>query len=79
LRTLAHHAQLLLALGDVDGAIQALARVVAKRRAVLGASHPDSILAAGSLSWVESIKNGDPDSASWRDMPDPNSLRLAVR
>ena len=80
LRTLAHHAQLLLALGDVDGAIQALALVVAKRRAVLGASHPDSILAAGSLSWVESaMKNGDPDSASWRDMPNPNSLRLAVR
>ncbi len=80
LRTLAHHAELLLAMGDVQGAHQALALVATKRRAVLGAAHPDTVLAAACLSWVEAqMRNGDASRFSWQQMPNPNSLRLAVR
>lgn len=80
LRTLAHHAELLMAQGEVQGACEALARVVEKRRVVLGAGHPDSVLAAACLSWVEDrMKSGDAGLASWKEMPNPNSLRLAVR
>ena len=79
LRTIAHHAELLLATGNIDGAIKKLQFVVTKRDDILGSKHPDTLMAKASLSWItdQTIKNKN--SIAWKNFPNPNSLRLAVR
>jgi len=60
--------------------LRELKLVVTKRDAILGATHPDSILAANSLAWIKAReKNQNESTLLWREMPNPNSLRLAVR
>ncbi len=80
LRALAHHAELRMAMGDTRGAHEELSVVIEKQRLLLGAEHPDSVLAAASLEWLDDrLTQGDSGSVSWKEMPNPNSLRLAVR
>ena len=79
LRTMAHHAELLLALGDIDDAVKELTMVASKRDTILGPAHLDTLLAKKSLYWISSQNTDHKNSIAWKSFPNPNSLRLAVR
>ena len=80
LRTLAHNGELILASGDVDQATSIIKLVKEKRMEVLGEGHPDTSLARYCLSWIEENKDEfAKNTFLWKKMPNPNSLRLAVR